>query len=383
MRIVFYLDDGLICGGAERVARALLRHWVEVGWEVHLISRRGAEADFYPQPQGIKRNALIGVSENKLPTKPRLVPSRLPGRSLLRFAFEALRLRRHLKTIAPDIAIAFLTPGNVKLLAAAAGLSCGVIVSERIDIRAHRYTPLWRILRRLLYPRAHLVTANISATLDAMARYVSSHQLVHLPNPVVLPPDDALAVPETSRRIIFVGRFVAQKNPMLLIEASSILKNLCADWHIDILGDGPLHNVLAVEIHKYGLQDRVVLHGNVHDVARHYREAAIFVLPSAYEGTPNALLEAMAHALPCIVSDSVACAQLLVVDTDAGLTFAAGDSTDLARRLIALVEDPGRRKEMGLRARRAVATSDSATAFAQWDAAILRACHPAREAAHP
>lgn len=381
MRLAFYLDDGLVCGGAERVARALLRHWVDVGWEVHLISRRGPEADFYPQSQGIKRSALMGTTENKLPARPRTVPRRLPGRSLLRFAFEALLLRRHLKAIAPDIAIAFLTPGNVKLLAAAAGLSCCVIISERIDIRAHRYTPLWRILRRLLYPRAHLVTANISATLDAMAHYVSGHQLVHLPNPVVLPPDEALAVPETSRRIIFVGRLVPQKHPMLLIEALSILKDLCADWHLDILGDGPLHDALVAEIDRCGLQGRVVLHGNVHDVALHFREAAIFVLPSAYEGTPNALLEAMAHALPCVVSDSVACAQPLVVDADAGLTFTSGDSADLARQLVALVEDPLRRKEKGLCARQAITASDSATAFAQWDAAILRACHLARETA--
>lgn len=384
MRIAFYLDDGLICGGAERIACALLRHWADAGWEIHLIGRRTAETDFYEQPPGVERHALTQCTGRPAPARPRSASLRLPGRSLLRFVFEALLLRRRLNSIAPDVAIAFLTPGNVKLLAAAAGLKCGTLVSERIDIRAHRYALMWRILRRLLYRRADLITANIHAALDAMTAYVPDGKLAYLPNPVVFPSPESLAAPEHSRRIVFVGRLVPQKHPSLLIEAISLLNpNASAGWCLDIVGDGPLREVLAVEILRRGLQDHVVLHGNVHDIDRYYRKAAFFVLPSAYEGTPNALLEAMAHALPCIVSDSIACARALVADTGAGMLFSSGNGADLAEKLAGLIADPALRRAMGRSGREALANSPYVSACAQWDEAILRVANLSQESPAP
>jgi len=380
MRIAFYLDDGLVCGGAERIARALLRHWVEAGWEVHLISRHAAEADFYEHPPGVERHALMQNTGRPALARPRSTPLWLPGRSLLRFVFEALLLRRRLNIIAPDVAIAFLTPGNVKLLAAAVGLKCRTIVSERIDIRAHRYALMWHILRRLLYKRADLVTANIPAALDAMASYVPSRQLAYLPNPIVFPSPESLAVAEHSRRILFVGRLVPQKLPSLLIDAFSLLRTgASVGWCLDIVGDGSLREVLAGEIQQHGLQDYVVLHGNVHDIDYHYRKAAIFVLPSAYEGTPNALLEAMVHALPCIVSDSISCAKTLVADSGAGVLFSSDNAADLAEKLATLIADPAVRRAMGRSGREALANSPYATACAQWDAAVLGVAGLSRE----
>lgn len=383
MRLAFYLDDGLVCGGAERVACSLLRHWSNAGWEVHLISRRGAAADFYPQPQGAKRSALMPARSRQALTNPQPTLRWLPGRSLLRFVLEAMYLRRHLKAIAPDVAVAFLTPGNTKLLAAASGLGCRVVVSERTDLRARRYPLMWRVLRRLFYPRADLVSANTPGSLDVMAHYVSGDRLVFLPNPVDLPADEELAYPESSRRIVCAGRLIPDKRHLLAIEAFALLDETGSDWHLDILGDGPLRHFLAEEIRRLGLQDRIILHGNVHDVTRYFREAAIFILPSAYEGTPNALLEAMAHALPCVVSDSISCAKALVADTGAGVLFSSGNAADLAEKLATLTADPAVRRAMGRSGSEALVSSPYATAYLQWDEAILRAAGLSRESPAP
>lgn len=217
-----------------------------------------------------------------------------------------------------------------------------------------------------------------------MVSYVPESRLAYLPNPVAFPSEESLAVPEHSRRIVFVGRLVPQKYPSLLIDAFSLLRTgASAGWYLDIVGDGSLREFLAGEIQRHVLQDYVVLHGNVHDIVGHYREAAIFVLPSAYEGTPNALLEAMAHALPCIVSDSVSCAKSLIEDTGAGVLFSSGNAADLAEKLAALIADPALRRAMGRSGREALANSPYVSACAQWDEAILRVADLSRESAAP
>lgn len=383
MRIAFYLDDGLICGGAERVAQSLLCHWVDAGWEVYLISRRGAKADFYEQPAGVKRIALVPDAGRPISPAVRHTPRWLPGRSLLRFFLEARRLRRHLAMIAPDVAIAFLTPGNTKLIAAAIGLGCRVVVSERTDLCARRYPLMWRLLRRLLYPRAALVTANTREAVEVLARYVPREKLAWLPNPVHLPPEDALAGAGSSRRIVCAGRLIPDKRHALLIEAFAMLDASHREWRLDICGDGPLREELQAMIKKLGLHGRIVLHGQTNDMERHWLDAGIFVLPSAYEGTPNALLEAMAHALPCIVSDSISCAKALVTDTGAGVLFSSGNAANLAEKLATLAADPALRRAMGRNGREALENSPYATACAQWDETILRVANHSRESPAP
>lgn len=383
MRLAFYLDDGLICGGAERVAQTLLRHWTDAGWEVYLISRRGATADFYAQPGRVKRIALVPNNERPVSQAARHTPRWLPGRSLLRFFLEARRLRRHLAMIAPDVAIAFLTPGNTKLIAAAIGLDCRVIVSERTDLRARRYPLMWRLLRRMLYPRADLVTANAREAVEILARYVPREKLAWLPNPVHLPSEDALASAGSSRRIVCAGRLIPDKRHALLIKAFAMLGASHREWQLDICGDGPLRDELQSMIGNLGLHDRVVLHGQTSDMEKHWRDAEIFVLPSAYEGTPNALLEAMAHALPCIVSDSISCARTLVADAGAGVLFSSGNAADLAEKLVILITDPALRRAMGRSGRETLAHSPYVSACACWNEAIFRVTDPSRESAAP
>lgn len=369
MRLAFYLDDGLVCGGAERVAHSLLNHWSDAGLDIYLISRRGAEADFYHLPQNIKRLSLMPPFAHSIPKHPGPGAYRLPGRSLLRFIVETFRLRRHLVSIAPDVVIAFLTPGNAKLLAATRGLDCRVVVSERTDMRARRYPLMWRVLRRLLYPRADLVTANARDAIDVLAHYVRKDKLIYLPNPVHLPQETGA---DRQLHMVSAGRLIPSKRHALLIEAFSSFSTTHVEWKLDIFGDGPLREELQSMIEERGLQHRVTLCGQVTDLDKHLHDSAsIFVLPSAYEGTPNALLEAMAYGLPCIVSDSVTCAEELVADTNSGMLFASGNPADLADKLAALAECPATRHAMGRNSRSALAHSPHADAYRIWDTAIL------------
>jgi glycosyltransferase involved in cell wall biosynthesis len=71
-------------------------------------------------------------------------------------------------------------------------------------------------------------------------------------------------------------------------------------------------------------------------IERYYRAANLFVFPSINEGLPNAVLEAMACALPCVAAQAPGSAEL-VRNGVTGATFAPRDAPGLQRALTAVI----------------------------------------------
>ena len=107
--------------------------------------------------------------------------------------------------------------------------------------------------------------------------------------------------------------------------------------------------------------------GQVQDPAPWYRTARIFALPSRYEGTPNALLEAMAAGLAVVVSDASAGALEFVTDGETGLVVPAEDDRALAAALRRLIGDGDLRRRLGDAARRRIAREAVAGPTEAWD----------------
>jgi len=105
--------------------------------------------------------------------------------------------------------------------------------------------------------------------------------------------------------ILFVGAVIPRKRPHLLVEALGILKSSGISARLILAGpvrEPSYGSRIRQLIDELGLSDNVVWTGFVPDVARVYRAADIFSLPSRNEGMPNALLEAMASGLPSVVT---------------------------------------------------------------------------------
>jgi glycosyltransferase involved in cell wall biosynthesis len=108
--------------------------------------------------------------------------------------------------------------------------------------------------------------------------------------------------PET-RIILSVGRLVVQKGQRHLIAAMPYILRHVPHAVLLIAGGGPLRAELQAQATALALGDRVRLLGARGDVPALYQMADLFAFPSLYEGLSVALVEALANALPAVVSD--------------------------------------------------------------------------------
>ncbi|MGH2870788.1 MAG: glycosyltransferase [Solirubrobacteraceae bacterium] len=134
---------------------------------------------------------------------------------------------------------------------------------------------------------------------------------------------------QETRRILAVGRIHdAQKRHSDLVRA---LARLPESWTLEIVGRGPDEDDLRRLATELGVGDRLGMPGFVSDkreLRDRYRAATVFAVPSAYEGLPMTLLEAMSCGTPAVGSDIAAIAEVL--DSRSGQLVAVGDVEGLA-----------------------------------------------------
>ncbi|MCG7843799.1 MAG: glycosyltransferase family 4 protein [Methanomassiliicoccales archaeon] len=136
--------------------------------------------------------------------------------------------------------------------------------------------------------------------------------------------------------ILYVGRLEAEKGLQVLIKAFARLDE---GSMLYIVGKGDYEPQLKGLANGEGLEGRVIFTGfmDKDEIGRYYDMADIFVHPALWpEPFPRTLLEALAHRLPLLVSDSGSSADIL---GPAGLSFISGDEVDLAHKLRTILDD--------------------------------------------
>ena len=121
-----------------------------------------------------------------------------------------------------------------------------------------------------------------------------------------------------------VGRLEPQKRFDLLIAAFAKIREAHRSAHLLIAGDGSLRQALQTQIDDHQLGSWCRLLGHVDDVPLFHHALDLFVQSSVYEGTPNAVLEAMALETPVVATDVGGTAEL-VTDGREGLIVPPGD----------------------------------------------------------
>ena len=259
----------------------------------------------------------------------------------IRYLIKRVRtLRSLLKEYDPDIVISFLTETNVTATIAAKLAKKPIIISERSSFFALRLRYI-RIARYLVYPFADCL---ITQTEADRKNYTFVPRTKVIANPVSFTncPDEV-----KEHIVLGVGRLEEPKRFEDLIEAFVSLGR--SDWRLFIAGEGSKRALLESLIERYKA-DNISLLGRRKDVEKLYAKAAIFVMPSMYEGFPNALLEAMVCGCACVSYDcNYGPSEML--GTDRGILVEMGDKKGLAQAIESLMRDEKMRQQMAERAK--------------------------------
>ncbi len=167
-------------------------------------------------------------------------------------------------------------------------------------------------------------------------------------------------IPPIERDIICIARLEYSKGIDVLLHAwgrvmkEHIEQRLSLKLRLRLVGKGTLRSQLEHIVTELGLWDSVEFLGLRTDVVELLQQCWGFVLPSRWEGMPNALLEAMACGLPCVAT-RVSGSEDIISDGINGLLVEPEQPAEMASSLCRIIEDPDLAQRLGLEGRETVA----------------------------
>ena len=336
----------LSAGGAEKALFSLATRLDRTRFAPTVVSLSGRARD--------RRNSLApALRERGIETL------ELDLRSLVGVPRALARLTRVLKSGRFEVAQCFLEHAN--LLGRVAARLAGVpVVCSGIRV-AQRDAPFRAAVDRLT---GGLVDAWVCVG-ESVARYareerrLPSDRVFSIPNGVsapsgallndfVAPPPPPSPFGRGRKRMIAVGRLTRQKgfDELLGDVKSWLTPALAREWELWIVGDGEERERLEAEIAALGLGEVAYLPGWRADVGALVADSELFLLPSRWEGMPNALLEAASLGKACLCRDVEGAREILGDASDAQICDAvACEQWRVKAR--ALLEDEELRRRLG------------------------------------
>lgn len=234
-------------------------------------------------------------------------------------------------------------------------------------------------IKKFLFGRADLfISINPIILKVCLDSNISESKVLTIPNAVdterFYPANDLsekqilrseLNLPLDGAIVLFVGFFSKDKGPNILFEAWKKLKKQMQQSDIRLLFIGStdtsyfeikfdIVKKIKDDIRAHGMGKEVIFVEKTLQIEKYYKASDVFVLPSLREGLPNALLEAMSTALPCISADLKGVADYLISDKKEGLIFTPGDIEGLSKAICALLNDKNMAEELGRNARKKI-----------------------------
>lgn len=321
-------------GGAERVMVDLAGAFTELGHMVDVVvaSRRNAPAVSLPEGVG-----LVDLG------RPRMAAALLP-------------LAGYLRRERPRALLSTLEHANVAaLLVRRVAPGMRVVVREANTVGQAMVSegaisaPLLWAMRRT-YPRADAavaVSAGVALALT-VSLGVPRERVALIHNPVITPRLREGAAqplghpwfaPGEPPVVLGVGRLAPQKRFDTLLEAFAAARRR-VPCRLVILGEGELRGELERQAAELGLADDVDLPGFVDNPFAFMGRAAAFVLSSAFEGLPNALIQALSLGTPAVATDCPSGPDEILDGGRLGSLVAVGDAEAMADAIVAALARP-------------------------------------------
>jgi glycosyltransferase involved in cell wall biosynthesis len=141
-----------------------------------------------------------------------------------------------------------------------------------------------------------------------------------------------------SKTILFVGKNFERKGGEALLEAFRLVRKKIKDAKLIIIGPN-------LNINKEGVEVKGLI-TDKNELAKYFKQASIFVLPSLFEPFGIVFAEAFAYKNPCIGSNICAMPEI-IEEGKGGFLISPNDYKILADRIITLLEDENLSKKMG------------------------------------
>ncbi len=298
------------------------------------------------------------------------VPVRFVGVHRPRQILSAVRrLRKMLIEQSPHILQSFLFHANIVATLAAWRAGVPVVVT---GIRVTDPSRWRHLAERFICRRVDRIVCVSQAVAEYVCKTAGMPQekLITIPNGIELSRFPAvecvdlqeLGVPNGRRAIIYVGRLDHQKGVDWLLSLMPDVLAQLPSHDLLIVGDGPQRSALEVQAKSLGIAERVHFAGWREDVPAILASCDLLVLPSRWEGMPNALLEAMATGLPVVAANVAGVAEILGnLAEDQAVTVA--DIPGFQRKIVGILQDPRRAEQLGQYNRQRVAESFSLMAM--------------------
>jgi colanic acid/amylovoran biosynthesis glycosyltransferase len=164
--------------------------------------------------------------------------------------------------------------------------------------------------------------------------------------------------PDKKIALLTVGRLSSEKGHIYALRAIDELLRKDVDLLYHIVGDGPQRNEIERFIASKNMQNRVILQGvkSQGEIVEVYRSADVFMLPAVISSTNEVdtqaivIQEAQAMNLPVIAS-RVGGIPEGIIDGQTGFIIEPEDIKSLEEKILYLINNPDKLKEMGVKAR--------------------------------
>ncbi len=200
------------------------------------------------------------------------------------------------------------------------------------------------------YPRNDGIIAVSRGVAEDAAKLIDlpCERITVIPNPTVTPEmadraaepvDHPWFAPGQPPVLLGAGRLMVEKGFDTLIRAFALVRRT-ADCRLVILGEGPDRKLLEALAAELGVTDRVAMPGFANNPYAYMARAGLFVLSSTREGSPNALVEALAVGTPLVSTDCPNGPQEVLEGGRHGRLVPVGDVEALAAAIVESLREP-------------------------------------------
>lgn len=347
-RLIITLKDITETGGGERVCVNLANALNQAGYNIEIISFFALNNDISYQ---LDRNINVTFLSDKTPNV---------KNPIKKFFYKSIY--RYYLCYKIDNIITDSKPNT--LLA-----NDGWYIPKN-KISGTKYVRLWHLnAPKKVSVRKKTIFERFS-TLVILSHYeIATWQKLHknikvIPN--FLPHIPTSSTDSNQYKVISVGRLSDEQKGFLRLidiwekvqkkikEKDSINTKNLSQWQLVIVGSGKDKEEIESKIKEKNLRDSIILKPFTKDIESEYLGASIYAMSSYFEGFGMVLVEASSYALPCIAFDVATGPSDIIESNISGYLIKDNDLDDYAEKLLELMSDDVKRKEMGKKAKQIV-----------------------------